>query len=410
MKKTIYILALIMAFVSCESQVPKSDESHEGHDHSSHQNKEKDPHAGHNHDEHNHEEGESSEVVLNKSQMELLNIQTSKLTSQMIGETIEVTGQISVPPKSKASVYAPMGGFVRSGDFLPGQKVKKGQVLATLEHHNYIKLQEDFLQAYTNYQYQNKQWERVKELKKEELNSQQQYDLEKKLYNNSKVEYQSLKAQLEVIGISPKRVLDKGIQKKIVVYSPINGYVTENFIYNGKFVEANEKLYALVDNDHMHAELKVYSSNLENIHKGLPFEFHIAGISKVYKGSIALIGAEVNEEDKTIEIHGEIEDEDDRLKPGMYIQAQIFRNAKNRQVIPSSAIFTKNNENFVFVSLGDGKYKKVKITTGARSDRYVEILTLEDKNKDPEIVIQGVYGLESALLKNSGELGHGHAH
>ncbi len=429
MKKILIITltSLLFGFISCnntsqntstethlEDDGHNHEEDHSGHDHGANtkdEHTEKDEHTGHDHGSASgHDDHKEGYVKLTPEQYSLTGITTAKIEQQNMGAVVHVSGQISVPPLGFASVYAPMGGFVTKGDLLPGEFVKKGQTLAIIEHQNYIKIQEDFLQTSAQRAFYNAELDRQKELQSSDLSSIKAFQKSKLDLQMIEAKYQSLKAQLNIIGISPKRLKSKGIQTQILILSPISGYITENNIHLGMYVLPNDQLYGIVNKADMHAELQVYSADLWNMKKGMPFEFSIAGSEDTFNGEIALIGETVDQETKTVDIHGEIKANQKQLKPGMYINAKIFTGERLTYVVPKTALFEKDDKNYIFKKISELEYEILEVKLGKSNDNYTEIEYIQESNFDINIVTKGIYQLESALIKEEGGLGHGHAH
>lgn len=420
MKKIIIITitSLLFGFISCnntsQNTNPDTHQENDGHNHGSKTgtgDNHKDEHAGHDHGaSSNHENHEEGFVELTQEQYNLTGIETAKLQKKNMGTAVHVSGQIAVPPLGFASVYAAMGGFVTKGDLLPGEYVKKGQTLAIIEHQDYIKIQEEFLQISAQRIFYNQELTRQKDLQNSDLSSIKAYQKSQLDQQMTEAKYQSLKEQLRIIGISPNQLKTKGIQKKITITSPISGYITENNIHLGMYVSPNDQLYGIVNKADMHAELQVYSADLWNMKTGMPFEFSIAGTDDVFKGEIALIGETVDQETKTVDIHGEIKANQKRLKPGMYINAKIFTGEKQTYVVPNTAIFEKNDKNYIFKQISKLEYEILEVKLGKANDNFIEIEYIQESNFNINIVTKGIYQLESALIKEEGGLGHGHAH
>lgn len=426
MKKIIIITSLAIGIVSCntttsENKTVETHQENDGHnhggqeneteDHSGHNHEQEDEHAGHDHGtKSGHEEHEGGMVQLTQEQYNLTGLETAKLKKQNMGSAVHVSGQIAVPPLGFASVYAPLGGFIKKGDLLPGEYVKKGQTLAILEHQDYIKIQEEFLQVSAQRSFFEQEFNRQKDLQSSDLSSVkklQESQLDRQIVE---AKYQSLKEQLTIIGISPKRLKLKGIQTQITIIAPISGYITENNIHLGMYVSPNDQLYGIVNKADMHAELQVYSADLWNMKTGMPFEFTIAGSEDIFKGEIALIGETVDQETKTVDIHGEIKAHQKKLKPGMYINAKIFAGENLTYVVPNAAIFEKDDKKYIFKQISKLEYEILEVKLGNANDNYTEIEYIQESNFDINIVTKGIYQLESALIKEEGGLGHGHAH
>lgn len=58
-----------------------------------------------------------------------------------------------VPPQRHATVTLTMGGTVHTTSLLPGDYVKKGTVLVTLENPDFILLQQTYLDAHAQTEY-----------------------------------------------------------------------------------------------------------------------------------------------------------------------------------------------------------------------------------------------------------------
>lgn len=421
MKRINIITLAILAFgiISCnnksQNESPEMHQEHDGHNHGTNSNNlhndEHESHEGHDHGESSdHSKHEEGYVKLTLEQYNLTGIETAQLQKQNLSTAVHVSGQIAVPPLGFASVYAAMGGFITKGELLPGEYVKKGQTLAIIEHQNYIKIQEEFLKVYAQLIFHQQEFNRHVDLQSSNLSSIREYQKSQLDLQVTEAKYHSLKEQLRIIGISPNQLKTNGIQNKITIKSPISGYITENNIHLGMYVSPNDQLYGIVNKADMHAELQVYSADLWNMKTGMPFEFSIAGANEVFKGEIALIGETVDQETKTVDIHGEIKANQKSLKPGMYINAKIFTGEKQTYVVPKTAIFEKNDKKYIFKQISKLEYEILEVKLGKSNDNYTELEYIQASNFDIKIVTKGIYQLESALIKEEGGLGHGHAH
>ncbi len=74
-------------------------------------------------------------------------MQLGTLTEQAFNEIVKTTGFIDVPPQNKASVSTFLGGYVKRTPLLVGDKIRKGQLVATLENTEYVELQQQYLEV-----------------------------------------------------------------------------------------------------------------------------------------------------------------------------------------------------------------------------------------------------------------------
>jgi len=77
-----------------------------------------------------------------------LNIETDTLGKRDFHGIVEANGQLRVPPQNIASVTAIVGANVNSIRVFLGDKVKKGDVLATLSHPDLLQLQTNYLDSW----------------------------------------------------------------------------------------------------------------------------------------------------------------------------------------------------------------------------------------------------------------------
>ncbi len=91
-----------------------------------------------NHD--GHGEGEESSTVISDESAKKVGVKVEKATSQTINSTVTLTGKIILNQNKTYDVKARFPGIVRSVDIKWGQKVKKNQVLATIESNDSLNI------------------------------------------------------------------------------------------------------------------------------------------------------------------------------------------------------------------------------------------------------------------------------
>ena len=84
-------------------------------------------------------------VKLTPAQLKNVGVATGSMQRRSLGVLLPVQGVVDVPPQNLVSVSAPLGGYLRSTDLLPGVEVSKGQTIAVLEDQRFIQMQQDYL-------------------------------------------------------------------------------------------------------------------------------------------------------------------------------------------------------------------------------------------------------------------------
>lgn len=103
---------------------------------------------------------EAKRIIFTDEQYQLAGIETGKIKLMNISDMIKLNGMIDVSPGSQAIISVPLGGYIRSTGFVPGQAVSKGQVIAMLESKEFIDLQQSYLQSKSQYEFLSQEYER----------------------------------------------------------------------------------------------------------------------------------------------------------------------------------------------------------------------------------------------------------
>src|SRR6187549_1967972 len=93
------------------------------------------------------ETGRQETVSLTTAQYKVAAIQLGPVEMRNLSSVLKVNGLIDVPPHNMVSISAPLGGYLKSAGLLPGQPVRKGQVIAVIENAAFVDLQQGYLEA-----------------------------------------------------------------------------------------------------------------------------------------------------------------------------------------------------------------------------------------------------------------------
>lgn len=301
------------------------------------------------------------------------NVVFTKISKQLITDVVECTGRIDVPPNQRASVYAPIGGMVNKIKILPGDLVKKGQLLFDLSHQDIVKIQQAYLQAKSNYLLYEVNLERKQKLYDAESISEREYRTAQHEFSIGEATLNSLKAQLSIIGISSQNLESKGITSSIHFRAPITGYISEVTAVSGSYVDINEPILTIVNTEHKHVELDVYADNIYLVQVGQQVGFHTTGSEIEHRAEIQLVGKEVHEDTRTVRVHAHLDGRSaDNLVIGTYLYAGILVNSDSVNSLPVSSIVKIDNVDYVLVKEGDS-LTQIEVKIGKSFKNYVEI-------------------------------------
>jgi cobalt-zinc-cadmium efflux system membrane fusion protein len=334
--------------------------------------------------------------------MTLAGIETGNIEIKVISNTVLASGMLDVPPTNKVSISAPMQGVVKNTSVLQGTHVIKGEVIAELQHADYIQLQQDYLDFAGQLEYLQAEYKRQGDLASEQVNAQKTAQQAKAAYTTVLAKTQGLKAKLQLIGIDPKQLEKDGIQTAIKIKSPISGYVTKVNVNLGSYVTPAEIMFVIVNTEHLHAELTIFEKDIMQIKEGQKVFFTLGNEATQRTAHVHLIGREIRP-DRSVQIHCHIDKEDKQLIPGTYLKAQIETTNEQAPALPNEAIVGYEGKDFVFVQTATLTFEMVGIEKGNSENGFTTIVSSEKPLNKVKIATKGAYSL-MGKLKNTEEL------
>tara|TARA_R110000868_G_scaffold308356_1_gene569855 strand:+ start:1758 stop:3065 length:1308 start_codon:yes stop_codon:yes gene_type:complete len=410
-------------------------------------NKETDEHGGHEEEGHEEEEGT---VSLTEQQMDAIDLKMVQIEKRTLNIAVSASGVLEVAPQDKADVSPIIGGVVKAIKVFEGDKVRKGQILASLEHPDFIQLQQDYINTVNSLDYLEKEYVRQKKLYEEKVGSGKDFQKTSADYLNSKSNAEALKVKLNMLGINSTEVAKGKIYPLVNLTAPIGGIVSLVETNVGSYIEPLTKVFEIVDNDKIHADLMVFEKDIDKIKIGQKLYFTTTGVpDKELEAKIFALSPAFEQNPKAIHVHANIVTKNSSLLPGMYIKGKIIANAIEADVLPEHAIVSEEDKTFIFVKKegeendhgheeaekpedekghddhgeeghddhdkeghddhdeeGKWEFEMVEVITGATSNGYTEIKLLKPLPKNAQIAGSGAYYILAEMGK--GETEHSH--
>lgn len=335
---------------------------------------------------------DNAPIVLTEEQKEIAGIELGVMEKRLVADIVECTGIVDVPATNLGSVYAQIGGVINKINVVPGTRVSKGDILATLSHQEIVKLQESFLDSRSRFLYWEEEYKRKKALEESEALSKKVFLDAQADYSTAKIRYESLREQLSLIGIYENELLNKGIISEIMIRSPLSGYVSEVYTNMGMYVGINTPLFEILDNSHVHLELYVFSNDINKVQNGQQVRFQDSGTNEVHSAEIRLIGKKIEAGNRSVLVHAQITETILDVPIGASVLAQILTRADSAYCLPEEAILVQGAESYIF-TLENDAFVKRQISTGRTFENHTEVFNFEDF-LGRQIIVKGAYYLE----------------
>jgi cobalt-zinc-cadmium efflux system membrane fusion protein len=289
-------------------------------------------------------------VMLNELQREALNLQLGNFQMRNLTTLVKTNGQLEVPPAASADITAVIGGNVKEIKVFHGDKVNKGQVLAILEHPDYITLQEEFAETANKLEFLEQEYVRQKELFENNVGAGRDFQQVKSEYSTAKARYEGLRSRLQLLNLSPEKVKDGSISSTISILSPISGFVNDVNIKVGTYIDAKDRLLSITDNREIHADFMVYENDVHLLKNGQKVDFTVSNRpGEELSATIFAIGKEFEPNTRAVHIHAKLDKNPGNLIPGMYVSGHIHTDENKTRTLPNDAAVTEGTKSYIFI-------------------------------------------------------------
>ncbi|MCF6351372.1 MAG: efflux RND transporter periplasmic adaptor subunit [Cyclobacteriaceae bacterium] len=342
----------------------------------------------------------NNQIVLSTEQFKSSGMQLGTIQQVNFPVYITSNGSIDVPPEGKATVSTFYAGYVKSISLLPGDKVKKGQAVLTLENPEYLEMQQAYLEAQSKLAYLKADYERQKTLNSEKIASNKRFMKAESDYKVTLIGYKTLGKKLEMMNINPRKISASNLTSIITLYAPISGFITKVDARKGTLLTPSTEAFEIINTGHIHLELRAFEKDVLKIKQGQPIIFKIpANGDIIYEAEVHLVGKKVAGESRVVEIHGHLknEDESSTFLPGMYIEAKIEIESDKVYALPETAVINMGTKSYILVLTkqkeGNYYFNQHEVQIGKTTDNLVEIKVGKNLSKQNKVLVQGAFNL-----------------
>lgn len=345
--------------------------------------------------------GPAHSVTLTDEQVQRSGIVLGEPERRAVADVVECTGKIDVPPDHRVSIFAPLPGFLDAVHVLPGEKVRKGQLLLSLHHPDYIQMQKQYIEQSAQLEFMTKEYERQKILAQENANARKTLEQTEAEFKSLKGQVVALEAQLRQLNLPLAAIREGKISERVSIVAPIDGYVSMFTANVGKYMRQDEEIFSIINKEHLHVELQVFEQDAIRMQVGEQVEFFIQGSSTVYEAYVKLVGEEIDPVSRTVNVHGHIEKDYPELKTGMYVNASIHCPLDTLPSLPEEAVVNNGKEYWAFLTADGRTFERVPVTTGTLHDGWLPLLGTLPGRDGYRWVVKGAYFLQAEMEKSS---------
>jgi RND family efflux transporter MFP subunit len=222
----------------------------------------------------------------------------------------------------------------------------------------------------------NRKYGRAKEMFKDNLISQQQYDeaasrseSAQATYDLALQEVNRLKAQL--ISSEANAALAAKKLSDATIRAPYPGAVETRNVHPGEYVRLQSPVLVLVRTDRLRARLAVPERWAGWIKEGATVDLHLEAFpGETFEGRISRINPTVSQESRTFEAEALLDNSRGRLKPGFFVQASMPSEREDKAIfVPELAVNYRYGVYKVFLVQGNHVSEKQILPAGQTEDQ-----------------------------------------
>lgn len=387
MRSTVYTITLLLIMAGCKSERPQPGSSGPQP-------------TAESKEEHR---GEANDTLrIEPEMLRDLKITTAEVEARPGAEGSMLLGELRVNENSYAELGVPVPSRVMELHVSPGQSVKTGTPLATLQSIELGKARADLITARARLDLAHQVLARKERLGEEKIVPQREIQEAEANAATADAEVRAARASLRALGASGDEASDSSTYQ---LRSPIPGIVIERKAIRGQMASPEEKLFTVGDLSSLWLTVQAFERDAVRISPGSQVRMSFPAIpGSSFTGKVDLIGREVNRESRTVPVRVVIPNKDGRLRPGMSATAWIApsnESAAGLITVPVTSLQRVADDWVVFLP-GDhqGEFEVRKVGRGRDLGGEIEIVS--GLKRGEKIVIDGAF-----LLKAEAEKAHG---
>ena len=191
-------------------------------------------------------------------------------------------------------------------------------------------------------------------------------------------------------------------RENLTLLSPFRGVVQSVPVEQGKSVKMGDMLVEVADLSLVWMWAEFYENELSMLQAGQKIVVTAKSYpGQNFDGTISLIDPFLDETKRTAKVRIDIPNADFKLRPGMYVNAELAMEMGEGLTIPVSAVMPTGTRNIVFVDKGEGKLGPRIVQLGTK---YGDIYEVQSGLVENERVVASANFLIDAESKVQGAL------
>ncbi len=350
-----------------------------------------------------------------------------KATLADLSSSVLLTAEFE--PFQEVDVMAKVSGYMRQMNVDIGDRVRQGQVLATLEipemqddltraaaavqeaTADLATARDELQRAQSAHDMAHLSYSRILDVSKREPGLVPQQEVDEAHSRDLVAEAQVSGAKSHITANEQRIRVSEAEQARLktmyqyaVITAPFAGVVTKRYANTGSLIQAGTAsqtqampVVRLSENSLLRLALPVPESAVPLIHLGEPVDVRVSALKRTFPGRVARFADKVDQATRTMKTEVDVPNSTLELVPGMYAEVDLITEQRKRVLtVPVEAVDGSGNSTRVFTIQPSGAIQVIPVSLGIEDARRVEIHSGSLKQGD-EVVVGSRSGLKDGL-------------
>ncbi len=324
---------------------------------------------------------------------------------------LKAVGKIRAPLMRTAKVSHFLPGRIAAIHVAEGDWVKQGQPLLTLECAEVGDAMSEYFKAVANHELARLSLAREQQLAADGIGARKNLVAAETDHKVALASVEAAEKRLHILGFSEDQVQEIAhthkVSPAITLHAPIAGKVVTSQAVVGAIVDSSKEVLTIVDPHLLWVDAEVYEKDAAKVRTGQEVELVVTAFPEEgFRGAVTYVGGVIDDETRTLTVRTEVQNPDDRLKPGMFADVSLFYERGGPVLaVPLAAILEEGRQQIVFVRDQAGFVRR-EVETGAVHGRYRQIV--KGLTQGEEVVVEGNHQLKSKLSEATMRGAHVH--
>ena len=357
--------------------------------------------------EHAHAEAEDEhgeEIALTAKQITEQGIQLALVEVGAVTKSASYPAKVTVNTDRQAHVSPAFSGYVEKVNVELGQRVVKGQALATLMVPDLVDQQANLQMVQANLELARQDYERERQLWSQGISAKQDYQRAYNTYKQAQIQVQASKSRLSAFGAAV------GSNGRYVLTAPISGIISKKDLVVGENVQLANQLFIIDQLDQLWLEFIAPSADLSAIGLNQQIEFKSLQTGNLFTAQIQSLNTEADLQTGRLQVRAKILSSATELRPNLMVNVQLQQAGSSQALrILKSAIQKVEGKDVVFVASEHDQnieFKAQPVVLGQISGNAEWVEVQSGLTQGQQYAAQGSFLLKSELEK--GEASHEH--